>query len=182
MDLRTGVVSSPTPLPRSLRDEILEHLPGLRARALKLCLNRAEADDLVQDSIERALRFEASYQPGTNLRAWLHQVLFSVFVTRCRRSRRERRALDSLTSDPCAWTRHDPAPAMRSLSRSVEEAIAALPVQFGAVVRLVDIDENSYKDAADRLGIPVGTVMSRLFRGRRLLAQVLGEAPAAEAA
>jgi RNA polymerase sigma-70 factor (ECF subfamily) len=120
----------------------------------------------------------------------MHQVLFSVFVTRCRRTRRERRALESLTTDPCAWTRHDPAPAMASLSRRVEEAIAKLPAQFGAVVRLVDLDDHSYQDAADRLGVPVGTVMSRLFRGRRLLAVAIGEttepaaseAPTAEAA
>lgn len=173
MDLRIAGVDHNHP-PRPLREELVEHLPGLRARALKLCLNAAEAQDLVQDTIERALRFESSYRPGTNLRAWIHQVLFSVFVTRCRRSRRERRALDQLTSDPCAWTRHDPAPAMNNLPRRVEQAIESLPAQFGAVVRLVDVDEHSYKDAADRLGVPVGTVMSRLFRGRRLLAQALG--------
>jgi RNA polymerase sigma-70 factor, ECF subfamily len=175
MDLVMRIVDFETESTRPLRDELSAHLPGLRARALKLCQNRSEAQDLVQDTIERALRFESRYRPGTNLRAWLQQVLFSVFVTRCRRSRRERRALDRLTSDPCAWMRHDPAPEMRSLSRRVEDAIEGLPSQFSAVVRLVDIDQHSYKDAADRLGVPVGTVMSRLFRGRRLLASALGE-------
>jgi RNA polymerase sigma-70 factor (ECF subfamily) len=149
----------------------------LSARALKLCLNKAEAHDLVQDTVERALRFEHSFERGTNARAWLMQVLFSVFVTRCRRSRRERRALQSLVSDPCAWTRPEQAPSMQRLSPKVESAISELPEQFAAVVRLVDIDERSYKDAADLLGVPVGTVMSRLFRGRRLLAARLGEAP-----
>jgi RNA polymerase sigma-70 factor (ECF subfamily) len=183
MDL--GIAGVSQEIPRPLREEITEHLPGLRARALKLCLNATEAQDLVQDTVERALRFESSYRPGTNLRAWVHQVLFSVFVTRCRRTRRERRALESLTTDPCAWTRHDAAPPMASLSRRVEDAIAKLPHQFGAVVRLVDLDDHSYQDAADRLGIPVGTVMSRLFRGRRLLAAAIGEPatiPTAEAA
>ena len=61
------------------------------------------------------------------------------------------------------------------LPKSVESAIAELPLQFAAVIRLVDLDERSYKDAADHLGIPVGTVMSRLFRGRRLLASRLGK-------
>lgn len=186
MDLGTRGVDVVEESPRALRDELIELLPGLRARALKLCLNASEASDLVQDTIERALRFEASYRPGTNLRAWMHQVLFSVFVTRCRKGRRERRAIEQLTTDPCAWTRHDPSPAMTSLSPRVQAALAALPAQFGAVVRLVDVDEHSYKDAADRLGIPVGTVMSRLFRGRRLLAASLGalesEAPTAQAA
>lgn len=163
---------------RPLRDEIAEILPALRARALKLSLNANEAQDLVQDTVERALRFESSYEPGTNLRAWMQQVLFSVFVTRCRRLRRERRALESLTTDPCAWTHADSGPAMTSLSPRVESALGELPRQFGEVVRLVDLDERSYKDAAALLGVPVGTVMSRLFRGRRLLAERLREAPA----
>ena len=164
-----------------LRDQLLQCLPGLRARALKLCFDPIEAEDLVQDTVERALRFERTYHPGTNLRAWVQQVLFSVFVTRCRRRRRERRALDSLLCDPCAWTKGDDLPAMNALSRRVESAIVALPPQFAAVIRLVDIGEHSYKDAAERLGVPVGTVMSRLFRGRRMLATALGaEASAVE--
>ena len=166
--------------PRALREEIPALVPQLRARALKLCLSGPEAHDLVQDTVERALRFEHSFEPGTNLRAWLMQVLFSVFVTKCRRSRREKRALQTLVSDPCAWTRPDDSPAMQSLSPKVEGAIAELPPQFAAVVRLVDLDERSYKDAAEMLGIPVGTVMSRLFRGRRLLAERLQEQPVLE--
>jgi len=163
------VVSSP------LRQEMMPVLPSLRARALKLCLNPADADDLVQDTVVRALRFETSYQPGTNVRAWLHQILFSVFITRCRRVRRERRALESLTVDPCAWTRPEAPPLMRELSPRVEGAIRALPQQFAAVIRLVDLQEQSYKDAAAQLQVPVGTVMSRLFRGRRLLACTLDD-------
>jgi RNA polymerase sigma-70 factor (ECF subfamily) len=164
----------PASLPhKALRDEIPTLLPVLRARALKLCLNATDAHDLVQDTVERALRFEQSFEPGTNVRAWMQQVLFSVFVTRCRRLRRERRALQTLTVDPCAWTHPDAGPPMQHLSKSVEGAIAELPGQFAAVIRLVDLDERSYKDAADHLGIPVGTVMSRLFRGRRLLASRL---------
>jgi RNA polymerase sigma-70 factor (ECF subfamily) len=163
---------------RPLRDEIPGLLPVLRARALKLCLNATDAQDLVQDTVERALRFEQSFELGTNVRAWMQQVLFSVFVTRCRRLRRERRAIQTLTVDPCAWTHPEAGPAMQHLSKSVEGAIAELPQQFAAVIRLVDLDERSYKDAADHLGIPVGTVMSRLFRGRRLLATRLGQTEA----
>lgn len=175
----SSIVACPVPSiePRTLREAIPPLLPALRARALKLCMNGSDAHDLVQDTVERALRFEDSFVVGTNLRAWLMQVLFSVFVTRCRRSRRERRALQTLVNDPCAWTRPDEAPSMQRLSRSVEGAIAELPQQFAAVVRLVDLDERSYKDAAESLGIPVGTVMSRLFRGRKLLAERLGTEP-----
>ncbi|MFO0564439.1 MAG: RNA polymerase sigma factor [Polyangiaceae bacterium] len=161
--------------PRPLREEIVELVPVLRARALKLCLNANDAGDLVQDTVERALKFESSFERGTNLRAWLQQVLFSVFVTRCRKLRRERKAVEALTSDPCAWTHPESGPAMQHLSPRVERAVASLPKPFADVVRLVDLDERSYKDAAQVLGVPVGTVMSRLFRGRRLLAAELRE-------
>ena len=157
----------------SFREQIVPVLPSLRARALKLCLSRADAEDVVQDTVERALRFEPSFERGTNLRAWMHQILFSVFVSRCRRRRRERHALQCLTEDPCAWTRLEDGPSMHALSPNVSVAIDALPQQYAAVIRLVDLGEQSYKDAARELRVPVGTVMSRLFRGRRLLATSL---------
>ena len=160
-----------------LRDKLSEQLSHLRSRALRLCKNPDEADDLVHDTVLRALAFEGSYRPETNLRGWLQQVLFSVFITRCRRRRRERRALERLTFDPCSWTHPDaPAPA-RELGRSVVSALSALPPQFRAVVELVDLEELAYRDAAAKLHVPVGTVMSRLFRGRRLLAGLLEAAP-----
>jgi RNA polymerase sigma-70 factor (ECF subfamily) len=168
------------PLPMShclpMRAALVEVVPSLRAHARRLSAgNRDEAEELVQDTLERALRFEASYATGTNLRAWTHQILFSVFITRCRRRRRERRALESLSCDPCSWTRQDAAPEMSLLTRRVESALEALPRQFAAVVRLVDLGELSYKEAAERLRVPVGTVMSRLFRGRKLLAVALDD-------
>jgi RNA polymerase sigma-70 factor, ECF subfamily len=165
-----------------LRAKLPALLPGLNARALALCKRKSEANDLVQDTVLRALCFEAGYERDTNLRGWLQQILFSVFITRCRKSTRERRALTALASDPCAWTSPD-APSLRqSLTRPVTRALDALPSQFSAVVRLVDLEERSYKDAADALSVPVGTVMSRLFRGRRLLAQALAEPPVVQQA
>lgn len=164
--------STPT---SQLRGEIASHLPALRARALRLCRNGADASDLLQDVVERALRFEATWQPGTNLRAWLHQILFSVFVTRTRVRRRERRALESLTTDPCAWTRPDAPPVITSLGPRVVGAIEALPPRFGEAVKLVDLGELTYREAAEALDVPVGTIMSRLSRGRRLLAAALEE-------
>ena len=147
----------------------------LFGRALRMARSPELAQDLVQDTCERAMRFEAQYQPGTNLRAWVYQILFSVFVTRCRRGRRERNALDVLSSDPCAWTMPDAAAVMHDLSPPVAGALDQLPRGFRDAVVLVDIEELSYKDAAQRLGVPVGTVMSRLHRGRRLLAEALRE-------
>jgi len=100
-------------------------------------------------------------------------ILFSVFVTKCRRNRRERNALDHLSSDPCAWTSQDAAAEMSELSPSLKRALDELPKSFRDAVVLVDLSELSYKDAARRLGVPVGTVMSRLYRGRRLLAEAV---------
>jgi len=158
-----------------LREKLPALLPGLNARALSLCKRQNDAHDLVQDTVLRALCFESGYEQGTNLRGWLQQILFSVFITRCRKFSRERRALGALAVDPCAWTKPDAAPVRQSLLRPVSRALESLPTQFSAVVRLVDLEERSYKDAADELRVPVGTVMSRLFRGRRLLAEALSE-------
>jgi len=152
-------------------------LPALRARALKLCLNRNEAKDLVQDTIERALRFQDSFQPGSNLGAWTQRVMFSVFVTRCRKHQREKRALEAFRQDPNAWTRSHHVLTSESLSPRVTLALGELSSNFRAVVHLIDLHELSYKEAAEVLEIPVGTVMSRLFRARRQLAQRLGAAP-----
>jgi len=162
----------------SLRRALPALLPMLRARALRLSRDGSAAEDLVQDTLERALRFASTFEPDTNLRAWMHKILMSVFVSRCRRLRRERRALDWLASDPCAWTNSDGPVEQPALLPSVEGAINRLPPQFACVIRLVDLGEHSYKDAAARLGVPVGTVMSRLFRGRQLLAAALGPEPA----
>ena len=168
---------------RELREKLPELMPSLTARALSLCKRQSDAQDLVQETVLRALRFEAGYQRDTNLRGWLQQILFSVFITRCRKSTRERRALATLTTDPCAWTNSEVAMPGPALTRPVTLALDALPTQFAAVVRLVDLEERSYKDAANELAVPVGTVMSRLFRARRLLAQKLTEVPlVAEAA
>ncbi len=151
--------------------------PELFARALRLSRSRAQAEDIVQDTMLRALRFEDQFMSGTNLRAWVGQVLMSVFLTECRRQKRERRALDTLTRDPCAWTQADAPVAMRALSATPTQALAALPESYRAAVQLVDLQDLSYREAADRLGVPVGTIMSRLHRGRKLLAVAL--APAA---
>jgi len=157
-----------------LRRGLTALVPDLRARALRLCGDAAAADDVVQDTIERALRFGGQYTDGTNLRAWTFQILFSVFVTRWRRSRRERKALEQLAADPHAWTAPNAPPApdagAGSLTRSTRRTLDALPEGFRAVVVMVDLEERSYRDAARELGVPVGTVMSRLHRGRKLLA------------
>jgi len=161
---------------RELRHALPEVLPSLEARARRLARTRADAEDLVQESVLRALRFEATFVRGTNLRAWMHQILESVFITRCRSRVRERRALDRFVSDPTLCLRTGPAPQLRCVSDSMHAALSALPEKFLQVVQLVDLDELSYREAAERLEVPVGTVMSRLFRARRMLGGVIGAA------
>ncbi len=165
---------APDRSPRQAENEIALLLPELRARALRLCRDRATADDVVQDALERALRFDHQYERGTNLRAWANQILFSVFVTRWRRRRRERKALERLGRDPHAWTLPAPFAAPDAgpgaLSSAARRTLDALPDGFRDAVVLVDLEDMSYRAAALELGVPVGTVMSRLHRGRKLLA------------
>jgi RNA polymerase sigma-70 factor (ECF subfamily) len=151
---------------------------------MRLCGAPAAADDAVQDAIERALRFADQYERGTNLRAWVMQILFSVFVTRWRRTRRERSVLEGLARDPCAWTAPPgftpPDAGDGALTKATRQKLAALPEGFREAVVMVDLRELSYREAARELGVPVGTVMSRLHRGRKLLAaQLSGEREAA---
>src|SRR5271156_2176057 len=144
-----------------LRAGLIKLRPELFGKAMRLSRSREVAEDLVQDTVERAIRFQDQYKPDTNLRAWVHQILFSVFVSRCRRSRLERNALANLSSDPCSWTTPDHAPEMAELSPPVKRALDELPAGFRKAVVLVDIEEMSYKAAAEQLRVPVGTVMSR---------------------
>ncbi len=162
-----------------LRRGLVALVPELRGRACRLSADPTVAEDIVQDTVERALRFAGQYERGTNLRAWVYQILFSVFVTRYRRSRRERNALRALAFDPCAWTvpeRFATPDVAAGLSPSTKGKLAALPESFRTVLELVDLDELTYREAASELGVPVGTVMSRLHRGRKLLAAQMQEA------
>jgi RNA polymerase sigma-70 factor, ECF subfamily len=169
--MSASTVSVPGADVGEVRLRLAELLPQLRLRALKLCRDRDLADDLLQETAMRALAFEGSYRHETNLKAWLHQILFSVFVTRCRRRRRSSRFTAEHGADPNLWCgAHEPNRPNEGLSPPVERAIRALPRHFGHVVVLVDLNDMSYGEAAAELGVPIGTVMSRLHRGRRLLA------------
>jgi RNA polymerase sigma-70 factor (ECF subfamily) len=167
-----------THCPRGATGQVLSGLvdlvPDLRARALHLSGDCAAANDIAQDTLERAVRFVDRYEPGSNLRAWTFQILFHVFVSRWRRGRRERCALERLSSDPSAWTRPadfaPPDAGPGALTVSTCRKLEALPDVFRSAIALVDLECLSYRDAARELGVPVGTVMSRLHRGRKLLA------------
>lgn len=158
-----------------LRRGVATMAPELFGRALRLTRSQHLAEDLVQDTVERAIRFASTYREGTNLKAWMHQILFSVFITRCRRNRRERVAVGVLATDPNAWTRVDNVKEMPGLTKSTKRALRKLPTSFRRALVLVDLQELGYKEAAKKLRVPVGTIMSRLHRGRKMLAEIIRE-------
>lgn len=173
MDTSDTVSASGTATASELRSTLWATLPSLRARARRLARTPSDADDLVQEAVLRALRFEATFERGTNLRAWMNRILDSVFISRCRSRSREYRALGRFAADPTLTLASAGPPTLLLVSDCMNDALRALPPKFLRVVELVDLRDHSYREAADELGIPVGTVMSRLFRARRLLQTAL---------
>jgi len=156
--------------------------------ARHLANSRDEAEDLVQETYSRAFRSWRSFQPGTNLRAWLLRILTNLNIDRGRRRQRapQMQALeandyflyDTLASDDGAT---DEERVVERLSQDdIVSALSAVPHDFRDAIVLVDIGDFSYQDAAQILGIPIGTVMSRLHRGRRILKRGLAESVAEE--
>ncbi len=163
----------PCPEQASLRCQLVLLQPRLHRRALRLCRNVQDAADLVGDTTERALRFEHHFVSGSNAHAWLQQIMYSVFVTRFRRQRAERRVTAQLPGAQAAQGGASAAPSQPWLLPSFADEINALPRAYRDVVVLVDVGEHSYKEAAEALAIPVGTVMSRVHRARISLRQRL---------
>jgi RNA polymerase sigma-70 factor (ECF subfamily) len=153
-----------------VREGISETIPALQRRARYLARSTSEAEDLVADTVERALRFASGYRAGSNLRAWLMQIMYSVFASRCRRAQRERMAHQTLGGDPTAWSASNVETAdNRAVFDGFVEKLRALPERYAEVLWLVDYQEYAYSEAAEVLGVPLGTVMSRLHRARRLM-------------
>jgi RNA polymerase sigma-70 factor (ECF subfamily) len=155
--------------------------------ALRLTRNRGDAEDLVQETYLKAYRHFDQFEAGTNCKAWLFRIQTNTFINRYRRRLKERRsvecegeaqAVEHNTVNPDAkQLTLDPAGAVadRSLSDEVLDALEQVPLEFRNVVMLADVHGLQYKDIAELLDCPMGTVMSRLFRGRRLLRESLRE-------
>ena len=156
--------------------------------ARHLANSREEADDLVQETYARAFRSWRSYTPGTNLRAWLLRILTNLNIDRGRRNQRAPQlqpleANDYYLYDKLAET-DGPTDEERVVERLSQDdivtALSEVPHDFRDVIVLVDIGDFSYQDAAQILGIPIGTVMSRLHRGRRILKRELADSVSEE--
>jgi RNA polymerase sigma-70 factor (ECF subfamily) len=150
---------------------LVELIPRLRRYARALVGDRATADDLVQDTLERAWAKLHLYRRGTDLRAWLFTVMHNVHVNRVRATR----ATDPLGDEMPELAQRAPQ-GDALLVRDLDRGIARLPAEQRAVLLLVTLEEMSYEQVARTLGIPIGTVMSRLSRAReKLRAMMLGQ-------
>ena len=162
-------------------EEALELADQVYRVARRLVSTREEAEDLVQETYARAFRAWRSYTPGTNLRAWLLRILTNLNIDRGRREQRTP-DIESIDNEEFALFRKlDNGAAEEDVEHLVErlsqdavvQALSAVPHHFREVIVLVDIGDFTYQDAAQILDIPIGTVMSRLHRGRRILKREL---------
>ncbi|HTQ04797.1 MAG TPA: sigma-70 family RNA polymerase sigma factor [Polyangiaceae bacterium] len=164
----------------------MSHLPTLLAVGSRLTRSNSEAEDLVQDTLLKAIRAQEHFTPGSNMRAWLLRILTNTFINRYRRGGLERSVLDGPDADPLAdgWIGASTMEAMRDpesramralLEKEIVAALDELPEEFRLAVVLSDVEELSYKEISEIMGCPIGTVMSRLHRGRRLLKRRLFE-------
>ena len=166
---------------RQFRAEALPWLPDVTRYALSLTRDEADADDLVQDTFLKAYEAWHTYEPGTECRAWLFTICRRTFVRRRHREERQVAYEDPELEALAAAAVHASAQQRGlgdlftrfDLSDAIDRAVAALPESFRDVVLLVDVNDQPYEAAAAALGVPVGTVRSRLFRGRRLLQEAL---------
>lgn len=169
---------------REFEREALEHLDVMYATALRLTRSGNDADDLVQDSLLRAYRFWERFEAGTNLKAWLLKILTNTFINRYRRTRRERDLIEGSQAATAgegmmsrsamrALTQPGDAAQRRLLAREIEKALDELPEDYRMMVVLADVEELSYREIAEVIGCPIGTVMSRLHRARKLMQQRL---------
>ncbi|WP_296661980.1 sigma-70 family RNA polymerase sigma factor [Paraburkholderia sp.] len=165
----------------NIRDELIEHVPRLRRYARALINNRELADDLVQDTLERALGRAGLFRTGTDLRAWLFTIMHNIFVNQVRKSsaRGTHVSVDDENIPEAEYA--VPSSQLGTLEvRDLDYALQRLPDEQREVVLLVGLEEMSYADVALALDIPIGTVMSRLSRGReRLRALMAGAVPRA---
>ncbi len=173
------------PQPRSwaFRSGDLPYADALFGTALRLTRNRQDAEDLLQETYLRAFSHYDSFQEGTNLKAWLFRILRNGFINGYRQKKAGPREVDLERGDtsfeealeevtPAAPTPEDEIVA-KTLDGDVSRALGALPEDFRIVVELVDLQDFSYREVSEILEIPLGTVMSRLYRGRRLLEETL---------
>ena len=160
---------------------MLEYVDPLFATAMRLSRQRQDAEDLVQDTLVKALRFAERFEQGTNLKAWLYTILHNTWRNRVRDRAREGVQVDSELVEqeasrpdgPSVFDTPERILLRSTLDADLQETLAAIPEAFREAVWLRDVEEFSYAEIAQMLDVPIGTVMSRISRGRRLLLERL---------
>ena len=192
---RLGKVSTPTPVAPPESDEArharfeadaLPYLDQLYGAALRMTRNPSDAEDLVQDTFAKAYQRFDQFEPGTNLKAWLYRILQNTFITQYRRQ--QRRPQEAYSAGAEEWEEaraasHSakglPSAEAEALDRlpnaTIQRAFDSLDEDFRMVVYLADVEGFSYKEIAQIMDTPVGTVMSRLYRGRKALRRQLAD-------
>ena len=181
-------MSDPKPKARSreFEQQVLEHVDMLYAVALRLTRNPADADDLTQNTFVKALRFHDKFKEGTYIKAWLLTILRNTFINEYRRKTRRPVEVELSGFEAAQESFPDPEVFIEPRENSAENllellddpvrnALEVLPPDFRNAVIMADLQDMSYKEIADIMGCPLGTVMSRLFRGRKLLREALAE-------
>jgi RNA polymerase sigma-70 factor, ECF subfamily len=164
----------------AFRRAVAQHRGTLRAQALRLTKNRSDAEDLLQEMLLRAWRFWPCYREQDNCRAWLQRIMLNTFCSQRRAYTRKKRLLAGYALAQSAAAEASSAEATASgdvngllSQKQVSHSLSALKPEQAKILRLVDMDERSYREAAAELACPVGTVMSRLHRARRALRSLL---------
>jgi RNA polymerase sigma-70 factor (ECF subfamily) len=172
--------------PATFADDAMPYMSALYSAALRMTRNPADAEDLVQETYLRAYRGYPGFREGTNLKAWLYKILTNTFINEYRA--RRRRPAESDLDDGDDWSLYQRVGGLEAVDANrtperevldslpdeeVKAALESLPEQFRIAVILCDVEEFSYKEIAEILGVPIGTVMSRIHRGRKLLQQRL---------
>ncbi|MDF1598218.1 RNA polymerase sigma factor [Mesorhizobium sp. YIM 152430] len=164
--------------PNDIGDQLIAFLPNMRRFALSLSRAPDIADDLVQQACERALANAASFEPGTRFDAWIFRIIRNLWIDRTRRQKTAGPSEDVYERQDLVGEDGQQVVDARQALTSVKEALDAMPEEQRAIVMLVCVDDLSYRDAAEVLGVPIGTVMSRLARARKRLAEMTGINPA----
>lgn len=153
-----------------MREEILEQIPGLRAYARVLCRSAPDAEDLVQDTLLRAIEYADSFRPGSNLRAWLFTIMRNRFYTNCRKNARERTGrADCVSEQPGVPAGQD----WHMQTLELHSALREMPAHYRDAIVLVGALGESYLEAARVLDCDIGTIKSRVNRARQMLRRVL---------